>query len=56
MGQDQAGMFEPKLTPKQQVKIQWPSPPTLLPGTVATTALLQTLQLLKQFQSRQLRR
>ena len=55
MGQDQAGMFEPKLTPKQQVKLQWPGPPALLPGTVATTALLQTLELLKQLKGRQLR-
>ena len=48
MGQDQAGMFEPQLTPKQQVKIQWPWAPALLSLPIAAATLFQSLEVLQQ--------
>ena len=48
-------MFEPQLTPKQQVKIQWARPPALLPLPIAAAALFQSLEVLQQLQRRQLR-
>jgi hypothetical protein len=56
MGQNQAGMFDPQLTPKQQVKIQWSGPPALLFLTIAAAALLPALQLLKQLERCHFRR
>ena len=49
-------MFEPQLTPKQQVKIQWARPPALLPLPIATAAPFQLLEVLQQLKRRQLRR
>ena len=56
MGQHQAGMLEPELSPEQQVKIKGAGPPALLALAIASAALFQALQLLKQLQCRQLRR
>ena len=55
MGQDQAGVFEPQLTPKQQVQIQDSWPPALLSLAIAAAAPFQLVQMLQQLQRRQLR-
>ena len=56
MGQNQAGMLDPHLTPKQQVEIQWSGSPALLSLTIAAAALLPALQLLQQLERRRFRR
>ena len=56
MGQHQTGMFEPQLTPKQQIQIQAARSPALLQRAIATAAQLQTLQGVQQLKRRCLRR
>jgi hypothetical protein len=43
-------MFEPQLTPKQQVKIKWAGPPALLSLPIAAAAVFQTLEVIQQLQ------
>ena len=52
MGQDQAGMVEPHLSPKQEIEIQGARSPVLLASTVAAAVLFQPLQVLQQLQRR----
>ena len=56
MGQDQAGMFEPQLPPKQQVEVKWAWPPALLSLPIAAAAQFQSLEVFQQLQCCQLRR
>ena len=50
MGQDQAGMFEPQLPPKQKVEVKWAWPPALLSLPITAAAQFQSLEVFQQLQ------